>query len=298
MKKWFTALFYIINDSIYRHRVALFWITLTIIIVSIILGGNALLKQNDELKDFLFCLWAVASLLIGSIIFMQLQGKKKMHGIKELMNILIGMIDETKNEDVYIITPNLNIGQSQVPKYFNKLTGAIERATKRQKGKKEITETAENKRETVKIHFCIWGELDNELLTFDLNKDVDDVKALRDDAWNKNPYIEEVYERLKKANTDVGGNGHDLRNKLYEYNNFINLISILKQQGKIFCYKMNKPSEGVDPFFLVCNSQRIYISSIDSNNISSADIIDEKGFIEAILQNIKSTYFNNKIPCH
>lgn len=273
-------LYYYCNESIYRNRIFWFWSIIFLIFLSFIAyiflylwDDTSLYLWNDDWKNFFTVGWAILSLLIGSIVFMQLQGRRKIHTIKDLMDTLISIIQETREGNIYIITTNMNIGQTQVPSRFDNYIDSIKKIPNE-----------------IGLHFCVWG-LENELLRFDLNiENFNSTQNIIQGTYKDDIcHMKYVFELIKNNSSKTSGEetkkiGWELR----KYNTF---VSELSKKSNVHIYRIDKPNKKEDLFFLVCNKEKLYVSSVRSD-IISAELIEEKGFIDAILENVKEKFFN------
>lgn len=225
---------------------------------------------NHEYDGCFFAIWSVLSVFIGSLVFIQLNENLVYNNLEGLMRHVIRMIHGTDNK-LYIITPNINLGQNKYPDYFEKYREAIKQSV--EKG--------------VIIHIVVWG-LEKKLLFFNMNiseatsycEDANGtgVKAIND----KTPHLQYVSELFDKQT-------EKLQILKRDYNDFISFLKKEQSKERILFYTA-KSSDLDNRFFLIYNGKRLFYSNIKDNRMKS-EVIRESEFINTIWKSICDKYF-------
>ena len=126
-----------INRFFVERRIGLFFIVFWFSVITFFIGffldstnGGNVQDQSQwyekvyekvlafiKSRDIILYLWAVLSTVMGSLIFLQLVDYKLVDSHEDFLDLLIDKI-QTPNQELVIVTPNLNLGQTSLPGKF------------------------------------------------------------------------------------------------------------------------------------------------------------------------------------
>lgn len=234
-----------------------------------------------DFQAFFPIVWAILSILIGSVIFFQFEANRITSTYADFMDVLINIINKTKgNGDLYIFTPNANLGQTQLEIKFDEYKNALNKAIYKQ----------------VNIYFYIWDfeKNDTEYYIFNLNNE--DTKKYYtysnscSSVYNDEEfickhlqYIQDLFDkRYKNDIIKIGGAKTDVNEflkALYD-NDKVNFQSI----------------SGYKHFFLIYNGEDMHISSIDKDNKLEGSTIELQYLADLFFSMIMVKYHITKKP--
>lgn len=231
-----------------------------------------------DFQAFFPIVWAILSILIGSVIFFQFEANRITSTYADFMDVLINIINKTKdNGDLYIFTPNANLGQTQLEIKFDEYHNALNKAINKQ----------------VNIYFYIWDfeKKDNKYYIFNLNNQDknkyctysnNNSSVYNDEEFicKHLQYIQDLFDKRYKTEDEIGKAKTDVTRfllALYD-NDKVNFQSI----------------SGDKHFFLIYNGKDMHISSIDKDNKLEGSTIELQYLADLFFSMIKVKY--NIIP--
>lgn len=233
-----------------------------------------------EYEGVFFAVWSVFSILIGSLVFFQLNESnlyKDLEGVMILLNQMMEeILEDRKLSELYIITPNLNIGQTKCSQHFNEFKNRISELTEKKKS----------------INISVWG-LEDKLYLFYPNNlfthftDCENGSGRIIDK-ETHPHLSYVANLLKNAPPEKNRSPFTL---LSDYNSFIQ--SFNNECIKIF--RINSSEDITNLFFLIYNGKKLFYSTIKNDSSMSSELIRESEFIKTIWPSLKNKYFNTQI---
>lgn len=270
-----------INFHLTKHRSAYLICVSGFLVLSLGTFFGLRHYYENEYDGIFFAIWSVLSILIGSLVFFQLNENnlyKDLDGfMKELNRMMRQIRDDNNLNELYIITPNLNIGQTKCPKQFNVF-------------KQRIRELAQKNK---LIYISVWG-LENCLYVFDRNEDgthakcVSESNSVRIDSLSL-PHMNYVAELLKKAPKVKHGEDINMMNSLMrDYNSFI--TSLMGYQT-LNIYATDNPEKMNGRFFVVYNGKRLFYSTVKDDGSMSSELIKEEEFINTVWPSLREKYF-------
>lgn len=271
-----------LNAHLSRNRRRYFWNITILALVSLLLFFVLIAQHNvpssspsnsSDWEKYFYAAWAVLSILLGSVVFIQIQEKKVYHTFDSFMNTLISMIKETPyHEHIYILTPNVSLGQTRNRDKFRQYQEALEDA---------ITNRG------CTVHFSIWNleTIAQGQKTFSLPGDQPTIETEK--------HLQYVNKLFGEALLRECGNAKEKKIKnlflRYEYNNFIDFLT--KNKSHIQWHLGGECSEK-DLFLLFYNKKRIFVSSCNRIGLISGESIESEGFISSIQEVILQKYFS------
>jgi len=259
----------LVNRHLTNYRYFIFLSLLLLITISIIAYFVLGVSKHYEFDwtEFFFVLWAILSIIVGSVVFLQLEEKKVSRSYSDFMQILIELIESAEGE-LLIVTPNVNIGQTQVQDKYEDYQKAILTAVKKK----------------IFVAFSIWDFEDcSNIVGFNLHskKYIHIVSEDKFEGIAKHlDFVESLLnKRFKKDEELLVQKGR--------VNKFLKELAVV---DTVTFNSMNSDEEG--KFFLIYNGKKLHIASCeDSSNIVEGYTIDSVSFIKSILPHIKSKYF-------
>lgn len=114
-----------IKRGILKGKVILFWIVVGVVAFTLVVYLWWGYGRPCDYQLWISGTWALLSLGIGAMIFFQLEDYKEVENHEDLIKLVTDKIKGSQENDIVVITPNLNLGQTTMPLKFNEYKGAV-----------------------------------------------------------------------------------------------------------------------------------------------------------------------------
>lgn len=114
-----------IKRGILKRKVILFWIVVGVVAFTLVVYLWWGYGRPFDYQLWISGTWAILSLGIGAMIFFQLEDYKEVENHEDLIKLVTDKIKGSQENDIVVITPNLNLGQTTMPSKFEEYKGAV-----------------------------------------------------------------------------------------------------------------------------------------------------------------------------
>lgn len=114
-----------IRKKVLKWKVTLFWVVVVVVAFTLVVylwWGHG---RPCDYQLWISGTWALLSLGIGAMIFFQLEDYKEVENHEDLIKLVTNKIKSREENDIVVITPNLNLGQTTMPSKFEEYKGAV-----------------------------------------------------------------------------------------------------------------------------------------------------------------------------